>query len=506
MYTPRRYLPIIIFTILWLLFTLIGASRFLNDPGTFFHTAAGLDILNKHTLPETDTFTFTRSGTPWIASQWFAEISMAVLYKLGNLDALLLTGTLLLAAIYSALTLRYLNSGIHPLISAFLIALVLASSTHHFLLRPHLLSIALMAFLMVGLSDIDHGRRNFKYIFAYFPLFIFWTNTHGAVLGGIATLFLTIIGWHFMRFLEMHSPIPANTSSLYIFLPAILCAAALLINPYGFRLISTLTGILDSPAVANLIIEHRPLLSKWYGWFTVMLGAIYTLFLAGVPRKSLRMTYFLPVIWFLLAWGRLRHAPLFAVTAAVALTDIILVSQTTAFLFKHGVASLRLSPVQGSSDKYHLSPAIPGILLIVGLLLQSCAIPLPLLGKGIAFPDPTHWPVDIQPVITSFVEKSPPDTRIFNEMLFGGYLTLMAPRLKIFMDDRCELHGEAGLLQYAKAANSPECIKEWERLYRFRAALVIPGSGYDSYFRTTPGWRLEAESDAAALFIASSTP
>ncbi|MEX0615922.1 MAG: hypothetical protein WD177_08435, partial [Methylophaga sp.] len=91
--------------------------------------------------------------------------------------------------------------------------------------------------------------------------------------------------------------------------------------------------------------------------------------------------------------------------------------------------------------------------------------------------------------------------KIFNQLDFGGILIFHCPRLKIFIDDRCELFGEAALREYCEAeASRPEAIHRWQSQYGFRAALVRSGSPFDRYLERQGDWELLKRCPAAALY------
>ncbi len=90
---------------------------------------------------------------------------------------------------------------------------------------------------------------------------------------------------------------------------------------------------------------------------------------------------------------------------------------------------------------------------------------------------------------------------MFNTLDYGGFLAFHAPRLKTFIDDRCELFGGEFLSAYTEAETSrPERIDEWAAEYAFEAALVRTGSPFDRYLRTARGWQIVKESPAATLY------
>ena len=86
-------------------------------------------------------------------------------------------------------------------------------------------------------------------------------------------------------------------------------------------------------------------------------------------------------------------------------------------------------------------------------------------------------------------------------MVFGGFLIYHTPGLRVFIDDRCELYGDEGLLAYVEALErDPARLDRWAREYGFELALTETGSGFDRYLRQSRGWVLVRETAAASLF------
>ena len=59
---------------------------------------------------DTDPYTFTFTGKPWIPHQWLGECIMAVAHSIGGFDTLLLGTATLLAAVYAGIGVRLLRA------------------------------------------------------------------------------------------------------------------------------------------------------------------------------------------------------------------------------------------------------------------------------------------------------------------------------------------------------------------------------------------------------------
>ena len=560
------------FLVIWLILLVGGRSAMLRDPGTFWHVVDGDKMLASGQIIRADPFSFTRDGCAWVADQWLAECGMAIMHRLAGWDGLLLVAATLLASVYAWIGARLLRSGLHLLPTILLLALAMLAGAPQFHVRPLIVTIALLAVTFAWLVDVENGRRRLGQLWWLVPLFILWTNLHGGVLAGLGTAGLCIGGWwitaavgilrdrddgaeNSRRLTAAGAAAIASRGPLapgycdrgrggmlrcLIELTAVLLAVAatVLVNPYGLALPRDWLETLRMP-LPSLIAEHAPLeLTDPIGWGTLALAAGYAVALLGVWPQRPRITWLVPLVWFVLALLRLRNGPLFAVTAVIALADMLPYSRVGRWL--HGrellativdpcVPLVGTSSVDGGPAGEHclfqavthggdcrFKPLVlPAIVVAAAMLLQIGGVPLPVLGYGWARFDPERWPIELLPKLREINRSSPDGTRIFNELNFGGFLIYHTPRLRIFIDDRCSLYGTDFLLACERARRKdPAQIDRWQRQYGFRYALVqsdsrllrtdspllANDSPFDRYLSESTEWSLVERSPVAALY------
>jgi hypothetical protein len=506
---------------IWLFFTVGGQSSMFRDPGTFWHTAAGHCMLATGSFIKTDTFSFTFGGRPWVAYEWLSECLMAVLDDIGGLDTLLLAPAAMLACLYTWAAHRLLRSGLHWLPTVLLVMLMIASSASHLHVRPHISTIVFLGLTLGWLCDLEAGRIGRGRLCWLIPVFWAWSNMHGGVLAGLATMVLAVAGWCLFRLVGLDSPIVRRRQALLFVLLIAACGLTFVVNPYGLRLPQTWLEIMRSPVVARLIQEHAPLeFRSTDGSMVVLLGLIYAGSLASVRPWRPRVTWLIPFFWFSQAMLRVRHSPLFSITAMLALAEMLPQTRLATFLARPGrdlfrfgsVGSYQWSVVSGqwpvarSRRRCDWRPAvIPACVILLALALQAAGIRAPVLGRGWVKLDPTHWPVELLPELRQVEREHPEGARIFNDFLYGGFLIYYTPGLKIFIDDRCELYGDDWLLKYRVAMQDhPGRIEEWYRECNFPFAIVSSASAFDHYFSQSPYWALVGRTSAAALYRRSS--
>ena len=565
------------FLAIWLILMVTGRSDMLRDPGTFWHVVVGNKMLASGQVIREDCFSFTRAGYPWVADQWLAECGMAIVHRVAGWDGLLLVAVTLLASVYTWIAARLLRAGLHPLPTVLLLAAAMLTGSPQFHVRPLIATIALLSVTFGWLVDVGNGSRRLRQLWWLVPLFILWTNVHGGMLGGLGTVGFCIGGWCIADGIAIlkdrdHSaedrrindcrnvafrsakergfcgakgdtcilanPGNSRQSTTAGTLQRAKCliepmalllalAAAVLVSPYGLATPREWWETLAMP-LPKLIVEHAPLdLTDAIGLGTLALAAGYLATLIGVFPQRPRITWLVPLVWFVLALLRVRNGPLFGVTAAIALADMLPHSAVGRWLQRRDLlaavtdVSLPLpgtGGVEGGPAGEHcLSQAeahrrersvcqftplvLPAVVVAAAMMLQIGGIPVPVVGSGWARFDPARWPIELLPTLDEINRSSPEGTRIFNDMNFGGFLIYYAPRLRIFVDDRCPLYGTRFLLACERAGRQdPAQIDRWRRKYGFDYALVQTGEPFDRYLSKSTEWSLMKRSAAAALY------
>jgi len=148
----------------------------------------------------------------------------------------------------------------------------------------------------------------------------------------------------------------------------------------------------------------------------------------------------------------------------------------------------------------------PAVLLAsFAMLLQSTGVRAPVLGRGWATVANDVSPVELLPELREYERTVPPGTPIFNDMNFGGFLIYFTPKLKVFIDDRCELYGDRGLVEYVAVNRDPSLIDVWADRWGYDLALVIAdrpdkSSAFDRYLASSRDWRCIKRSETGALY------
>jgi hypothetical protein len=394
-----------------------------------------------------------------------------------------------------------MRAGLHSSLTAACLMMLLGASASHLHVRPHLFTIAFLAVTFAKLVDFEAGRISVRRLLWLIPLFVLWTNIHGGMLGGLGTLMIALVGWVLWRVFGLHSPLRDRRPIFWLAVLIVGCGLTAFVNPYGADLPRTWVAIMQMPLLPEIIKEHAPLNpTRPDGILVLVLGAVYLFTLLGVRPREMRVTWLLPLVWLVLACTRIRHAPLFAVTAGLGLADFLPHTRWAQRLAQAGSDLFRPAPAGYEAVRHWPAFLAPIALIAMVIVLEALRIPIPILGHQWARLDREIWPVEVVPELRQEATEHP-GGRIFNEYEYGGFLIYHAPELRVFVDDRCEVYGDQWLAQFVRAEADPRAYldeQQW-RYGPFDLALTRTGSGFDRYFQTDK-WQVLARTDTATLY------
>jgi hypothetical protein len=410
--------------LVWLaLFTISGKSAgLLHDSNTALHIRTGDYILEHHSVPQTDIFSFTRFGQPWYAWEWLAGVWFALLHQWAGLKGL---GCFAAAAI-GASTLTVLGHllwrGANFLVAILALHLLVAASSLHYLARPHVFTLLFFAAAMWAL-DADR-RTPSRRIWLLIPLTALWANLHGAFAAWIGTAALVAAGYALVRDWER--------ARRYGILAAA-CLGVSGINPYGFKVHLHILDYMRQTWIVDLVEEFQAV--KFHEaagrYFEALL--IASLFLAAKYAFERRAADALVILaWAHLSLQSARHVPMFAIAVIPPLA-----AAATALWnrWTDGAPARSMTGILSGLARDH-APHLRRV------SLWSVAA---VAGLATA---PLHWPTDFSDtrfpvtVVSRNLDRLAAG-RVFSPDSWGDYLTYRNyPRQRVFVDGRSDFFGK----------------------------------------------------------------
>jgi hypothetical protein len=460
--------------LVWLFASTSGWSALLADGDTGWHIRTGERILNTHRVPRTDPYSFTKAGAPWFAWEWGSDVVFAAAHRARGLGGVVLLSAALIAAYLVVLFRHLLWRGADFFVAVGLTLVAAGASTIHFLARPHVFSLALMA---ASLWILATGRR----VWVLVPLSAVWANLHGGFAGLLASIGALAAGSLIGR--------QWRQAARYAVLGAA-CAAATVLNPYGIGLHGHLAAYLRSDWIRAAVDEFQSpkFRSESALDFELLLG-LGILAVAWLIRRRRYGEAVLVAGWAHAALVSVRHVPVFAIAVLPAAAEMA------------SEWSRRRSAGQGARSAAAVLAGM-GKELAAGARRLSVWPALAVAALAVA---PVDWPQDFpeRTFPAALVGRHPElaGARVFTSDQWGDYLIYrFSGRTRVYIDGRSDFYGEELGNTYLRILNGQrgwqtaleEAGADWVLAdQQWPLASALEGSG---------GWRLEEQAGAAALY------
>ncbi len=465
-------------------FTMIQPD--LNDPDVWWHIRNAQYLVQQHQLPRQDMYSFTATNRKWINTEWLSELPFYLAYRVFGVSGLkALTFILPSIMILLLLYLSFQESGnFKGSIAACAFASFLAKVSY----GPRTILFGYI-FLLLLLIVLQRFRlRGTGPLWVIPLLFCVWANTHGSWAIGLILFFLIgVAGLVGGSWGQIESVRWTSSQMRKLALTGAASAAALFINPFGWRLVYY---PFDLAFKQKLNIAH---VAEWVpldfqdvrGKFVFVL--IVGLLLAALLRQC--------------KWN-LGGVLLLVFALHTAVTHI-------RFLVLLGIVAAPLAaklldffpPYRPELDTPRVNAAV--ILLMLALMVyfwpQKATVE-----KSIAETYPSG--------AISYLKAHPPQGNMLNFYLWGGYLEWNDPEIKVFVDSRVDIFEYAGVLQdYLQLLGSDTLLRNTDRImdkYDIRYVLFPPGdstnqnlsgSGLIYLLEHDPRWKIAYQDKVSVL-------
>jgi len=448
------------------------------DPDTWWHLAVGKHILETRSLPSVDPYSFTVSGTHWIAYEWLGEVFMALAGRLGGLRAptvlLVLLSAALLVLLYCYAWLRSGNCK-----AAFIAcALVLPVATAFFTLRPQLLGYNFLLLTLICLEQFRRGHPRALWLLP--PLFLVWVNTHGTFVFGLVVVGLAwLSGQVGFDTGGLVAKRWTRAQSRYLLVVMFLCVLVLPLTPYGTRIAAyPLEMGLGQPVNIASIVEWQPLAFNLFlgKMFLALLLLFFLAYLAQRPQLRLAEVGLLLFAAFA-ACVHLRFLPIF-LAAFTPLLALLLARWMPGY--------------EAKKDRPVLNVAF------MTLIAASVVFSFPSSGR-IEKMAAEQYPREAVAYLRAHPVRGP----MLNEYGWGGYLIwAFGPEHKVFIDGRADIYEYAGVLSDYMSITlmDPQALRLL-RKYGIEACLVSRKAPLATLLAALPDWERIYSDELAALYV-----
>ena len=218
------------------------------DSDFFWHLEHGERMLDARSLVAVDDWSHTAAGTPYAYYSWLAEILMALGFRLGGLEGLVLLKALLCGAVLLLLSASLGARGVTGARRAVLLLIALLLLRFRFYARPEIFTLLLVPGVdLLCLRWLDDRRRGAA---AALPLlFAAWANLHPFVIVGLGLVGAHGLGGAIEARLRGESSEGRGRRSVQLLGLTAACGAATFLNPWGLRIYAPVLKLWDDGAI-----------------------------------------------------------------------------------------------------------------------------------------------------------------------------------------------------------------------------------------------------------------
>lgn len=458
-----------------------GWQRLFMDGDAGLHIRIGDWILEHRAVPSRDMFSFVVVGQTWYAFEWLSEVVFASVHQAWGLKGMaLLTGTVIAMA-FTVVFRHTVWKGANPAFAVLLVFLSVNVTNIHFHARPHVFTLLLVAVFawMIEADRKKHGWLGWMLV----PMTVLWANLHGGffimfALLGLYVAGLVAEGW----LLEEERETRWKLALRYTGIGAA-CAAASLLNPYGWRLHEHIVEVLQASYLLDLVSEFKSPSFRGEALMIYMVLMFTGLILTAGLMARRRIC---EAAWVLfLAYCSLvsvRHVPLYCLIATP-----IIARELSGLWVKYAVGFRKGSSLGIVNDVVKdLAPKGPvrhtawsAVFVLVIAVIPGLSWPL-------------DFPADLFP--TKLIERNRDliaSGRILAEDQWAGYLIYKNyPRQRVYMDGRHNYYGEKVVREYVKLEQAQGGSMEILERYQVNLLMCKKEAPLVELLMAKGGWRV----------------
>jgi hypothetical protein len=248
-----------------------GPSGLLADPSTGVHVRTGEWILRHHAIPRRDLFSFTMPKKVWCDWEWLSDVVFAFGYRLRGVSGV---AALSLAAlcIISVIVYRTARAHAGPVVAGVVCSLVMATTTIHWLARPHVFTWLGIAAVCRALERPACDRK----LWALAVGMAIWVNLHPGFVAGLLVLGAWLAGAALSHWLSKTEEERSRyrQEMKWCGIALLVCSIATIVSPYFLQLHYHVASYLFAPSTVTARVSewlppdfHNPRL----GWFELLL-------------------------------------------------------------------------------------------------------------------------------------------------------------------------------------------------------------------------------------------
>jgi len=450
-FMPR--LQDILFLAIFFAALLLG-PRMLNMDGDLpRHLAIGKYVLEGNFPPINDIFSYTKYGTPFAPHKWLSGVFLYVAYLAFNEKGIVILCATLLAATFSAIYSESVKRNGVRLGTFLLVVGGAAVSSLHWIARPHIFTMFLLAIWVIWNERLASG----EYIpLWYFPsLMLVWNNIHGEFIAGFLVTLACLGGWIWDTIFSKTKADIKTGKRIGLVLGMITIVT--LINPVSFRAWGTLTSWMGNEYLMARTQETVAPNFSDPQFMVLLIFIALSIFLLAMKQEKMPTRMAVLLAGFsTLTLQSARNVHLYGVVAPFVLAGAFKGSMSIPFVKRYENLFTQI-------DKHAVKIFWPFIVILLGIILLATTP----FGYAQRFA-PEYFPVQA----VEWLETHPQEGEMFNAFDWGGYLSLtLWPEKRVFIDSQGDIYGEAFIRQYEQIITLKPGWENLLKKYNIRWAI-----------------------------------
>jgi hypothetical protein len=450
------------------------ACKDLADPDIWWHLRNAEYLITNHRFIRFDMYSFTAFGRPWVNTEWLAEVPYYLAWRASGLVGILIVSLVLLESIFLGLFYLCWKETGNVKASALACYFAIFLGTVSFGPRTILFGYMYMVLLLVIVQRFRLRRSAPLWILP--PLFCLWANTHGSwSLGLIVFAIVIAAGMIEGNWGKIAAGRWSPSKLRRLVLAFVASAAALFINPYGYRLV---VYPVEMAFHQKLNISH---VAEWVSVdFHDARGKVALILIAALLLGALLRSR----RWELYEVGLV----LFGLYCGLTYIRFLMLSSILIAPLLAKFADF-IPPYRREIDK----PVLNALLILGALAFMVRVSPsAPKLQQSIN----RSYPAEA----LSFLRSHPTDGPMLNYYLWGGYLGWENRSTKCFIDSRVDIFEYTGVLKdYLDLLD----LKDFQVIldkYRIRYVLFPRKTCLSLVLAYDPKWRVIYRGQLSEMF------
>ena len=452
------------------------ATERIQDNDVWWHIRTGELIVAHRAIPSADPFSFTCHGRPWFAHEWLSEVAIYEVFAHLGFIGLMLMEAALVSALFGVIYVLVRGRLDHQPSTLAITALCGLAGWQLWSPRPQSFTYLLLGLLVLLLQRRSQGW----YVWLAVPMFLVWSNLHGAWLFGFAVMTVFLVEEGIRAYRQGHRRIARRDAAIW------LCSIfAAMIGPSPLKRLTYPIQYFTGGIPTAQVTEFQSPNFRDPSALPFEMLVIVLVLLLFLGRRPLPLSQWILLgLTFHLSLSSVRHIPLFAIIAAP-----VAAMQVQAVIERR-IPATRRDIRESRAFNLILLMLIPALLVA---RIPKANDEYHCVARGL-FPDQACRYLAEHPRIGR--------GRLLNTYNWGGYLIFrLYPKYLVSIDGRADIHRAHMMRDYA---DLEKLSPNWRStLTKLNPDVILwpANKPLAVILRRDPRWRLIYQDETAVIFV-----